>query len=60
MRPVLPIVLLFPIINQALHVRDFHGRWVLVNEDLGSQEAIVYPGLALYQATAGYVGPALH
>nr|XP_028959371.1 uncharacterized protein LOC103408004 [Malus domestica] len=25
----------------------------------GPQEAIVYPGLALYQATAGYVNPAL-
>lgn len=27
---------------------------------LGPQEVIVYPGLALYQATAGYVNPALH
>uniref|UniRef100_A0A2P2JE65 Uncharacterized protein MANES_14G016300 n=1 Tax=Rhizophora mucronata TaxID=61149 RepID=A0A2P2JE65_RHIMU len=44
----------------GLHVRDFHGRWVLVDEDLGPQEAIVYPGLALYQATAGYVNPALY
>ncbi|XP_034678840.1 uncharacterized protein LOC117909046 isoform X2 [Vitis riparia] len=44
----------------GLHVRDFHGRWILVDGDLGPQEAIVYPGLALYQATAGYVGPALH
>ncbi|GMP64773.1 hypothetical protein CsSME_00025893 [Camellia sinensis var. sinensis] len=44
----------------GLHIRDFHGRWVLVDEDLGPQEAIVYPGLALYQATAGYVSPALH
>ncbi|KAA8527163.1 hypothetical protein F0562_008608 [Nyssa sinensis] len=44
----------------GLHVRDFHGRWVLVDGDLGPQEAIVYPGLALYQATAGYVSPALH
>uniref|UniRef100_A0A5B6ZPV9 2-oxoglutarate (2OG) and Fe(II)-dependent oxygenase superfamily protein n=1 Tax=Davidia involucrata TaxID=16924 RepID=A0A5B6ZPV9_DAVIN len=43
----------------GLHVRDFHGRWVLVDGDLGPQEAIVYPGLALYQATAGYVSPAL-
>ena len=60
MRPVLPIVLLFSIIEPALHVRDFHGRWVLVNEDFSSQEAIVYPGLALYQATAGDVGTTLH
>ncbi|KAJ9139627.1 hypothetical protein P3X46_030345 [Hevea brasiliensis] len=44
----------------GLHVRDFHGRWVLVDGDLGPQEAIVYPGLALYQATAGYINPALH
>ncbi|KAK1582604.1 hypothetical protein Q3G72_016683 [Acer saccharum] len=44
----------------GLHVRDFHGRWVLVDGDLGPQEAVVFPGLALYQATAGYVNPALH
>ncbi|KAK8648207.1 hypothetical protein V6N13_128968 [Hibiscus sabdariffa] len=44
----------------GLHVRDFHGRWFIVDGDLGPQEAVVYPGLALYQATAGYVNPALH
>ncbi|KAK4420586.1 hypothetical protein Salat_2009100 [Sesamum alatum] len=44
----------------ALHIRDFHGHWVLVDGDLGPQEAIVYPGLALYQATAGYINPAMH
>lgn len=44
----------------GLHVRDFNGRWVVVDGDLGPQEAIVYPGLALYHATAGYVSPALH
>lgn len=44
----------------GLHVRDFHGHWMLVDGDLGPQEAIVYPGLALYQATAGYVSPAFH
>lgn len=44
----------------GLHVRDFQGRWILVDGDLGPQEAVVYPGLALYQATAGYVNPALH
>ncbi|XP_050145505.1 uncharacterized protein LOC126621145 isoform X1 [Malus sylvestris] len=43
----------------GLHIKDFQGRWVLVDENLGPQEAIVYPGLALYQATAGYVNPAL-
>lgn len=44
----------------GLHVRDYQGRWILVDGDLGPQEAVVYPGLALYQATAGYVNPALH
>lgn len=44
----------------GLHVRDFQGHWVLVDEDLGPQEAVVYPGLALYQATAGYINPAHH
>ncbi|XP_038690713.1 uncharacterized protein LOC119989337 isoform X2 [Tripterygium wilfordii] len=44
----------------GLHVRDFNGQWILVDGDLGPQEAIVFPGLALYQATAGYVNPALH
>lgn len=44
----------------GLHVRDQHGHWILVDGDLGPQEAIIYPGLALYQATAGYVSPALH
>ncbi|KAE8668872.1 BTB/POZ domain-containing protein [Hibiscus syriacus] len=44
----------------GFHVRDFHGQWILVDGDLGLQEAIVYPGLALYQATAGYVNPGIH
>ncbi|KAE8680071.1 2-oxoglutarate (2OG) and Fe(II)-dependent oxygenase superfamily protein isoform 1 [Hibiscus syriacus] len=44
----------------GLHVRDFHGQWFIVDGDLRPQEAVVYPGLALYQATAGYVNPALH
>ncbi|KAK8492222.1 hypothetical protein V6N13_056671 [Hibiscus sabdariffa] len=44
----------------GFHIRDFHGRWILVDGDLGPQEAVVYPGLALYQATAGYVNPGLH
>ena len=44
----------------GLHVRDFTGPWVLVDGDLGPQDAVVFPGLALYQATAGYVNPALH
>ncbi|ONK65570.1 uncharacterized protein A4U43_C07F38450 [Asparagus officinalis] len=44
----------------GLHIKDFHGHWVLVDGDLGPQDAIVYPGLALYQATAGYVNAALY
>ncbi|KAF6163504.1 hypothetical protein GIB67_002509 [Kingdonia uniflora] len=44
----------------GLHVRDFHGRMVLLDGELGPQEVIVYPGLALYQASAGAVSPALH
>ncbi|KAH9610730.1 hypothetical protein KSS87_002884 [Heliosperma pusillum] len=44
----------------GLHIRDFQGHWVLVDGDLGPQEAVIYPGLALYQATAGYINPALH
>ena len=44
----------------GLHVRDMHGQWILVDVDLGPQEAVVYPGLALYQATAGYVSPAVY
>ncbi|KAL1204831.1 hypothetical protein V5N11_017435 [Cardamine amara subsp. amara] len=44
----------------GLHIRDMHGQWILVDADLGPQEAVVYPGLALYQATAGYVSPAVH
>uniref|UniRef100_A0A1D1YDV1 Putative glycosyltransferase C06E1.7 n=1 Tax=Anthurium amnicola TaxID=1678845 RepID=A0A1D1YDV1_9ARAE len=44
----------------GLHIKDLHGRWILVDGDLGPQEAIVYPGLALHQATAGYVSPALY
>lgn len=44
----------------ALHIKDFQGRWILVDGELGPQEVILYPGLALYQATAGYVNPALH
>ncbi|KAM7269693.1 hypothetical protein ACFE04_025190 [Oxalis oulophora] len=43
----------------GLHIRDFQGRWVLVDGDLGPQEAVIFPGLALYQATAGYVNPAI-
>ncbi|XP_047943272.1 uncharacterized protein LOC125190114 isoform X2 [Salvia hispanica] len=44
----------------GLYIRDLHGHWVLVDGDLGPQEAIVYPGLALYQATAGYINPAMY
>ncbi|KAH7855794.1 hypothetical protein Vadar_028978 [Vaccinium darrowii] len=43
----------------GLYIRDFHGRWVLVDGDLGPHEVIVCSGLALYQATASYISPAL-
>ncbi|XP_074570893.1 uncharacterized protein LOC141827524 isoform X1 [Curcuma longa] len=44
----------------GMRVKDIHGRWILVDGDLGPQDAVVYPGLALYQATAGYVKPSVH
>ncbi|KAL4200896.1 hypothetical protein AMTRI_Chr02g213410 [Amborella trichopoda] len=43
----------------GLRIRDAHGQWLLVDGDLGPEDAVVYPGLALYQATAGYISPAL-
>jgi isopenicillin N synthase-like dioxygenase len=44
----------------GLQIRDLNGQWVLADSNLGPQEVVVYTGLALYQATAGYVGPSLH
>lgn len=44
----------------GLQIRDMQGRWLLVDGDLGPQDILLYPGLALYQATAGYISPALH
>ncbi|KAK3127085.1 hypothetical protein QOZ80_7AG0568100 [Eleusine coracana subsp. coracana] len=46
--------------RSGLYVKDMHGQWILVDGDLGPHEVIVYPGLALYQETAGYVNPAVH
>uniref|UniRef100_A0A7N0UQM9 Isopenicillin N synthase-like Fe(2+) 2OG dioxygenase domain-containing protein n=1 Tax=Kalanchoe fedtschenkoi TaxID=63787 RepID=A0A7N0UQM9_KALFE len=46
--------------KEGLLVKDFRGNWVLVDGDLGPQEVVIYPGLALYQATAGHVSPAMH
>ncbi|WOL05224.1 hypothetical protein Cni_G13951 [Canna indica] len=43
----------------GLHIKDLHGHWILVDGNLGPQDAIIYPGLALYQATAGHVSPAM-
>ena len=60
LRPVSPHRSVISHHKASLYVRDFHGYRVLVDEDLVSQEVIVYPRLALYQATVGYVGPALH
>lgn len=44
----------------GLHIKDLNGRWMLIDGDLSANEVVVYPGLALYQATAGYVNPALY
>ena len=44
----------------SLHQRDFQGHWVLVDGNFGPQEAIGYPSLTLYHATAGYVNLVLH
>lgn len=34
--------------RERLYISAFHGWWVLVDGDLGPQEVIVCPGLALY------------
>uniref|UniRef100_A0ACD5UN28 Uncharacterized protein n=3 Tax=Avena sativa TaxID=4498 RepID=A0ACD5UN28_AVESA len=46
--------------RSGLYIKDLHGRWILVDGDLGPHDIVVYPGLALYQETAGYVNPAVH
>ncbi|CAN6218882.1 unnamed protein product [Urochloa humidicola] len=46
--------------RSGLYVKDMHGRWILVDGDLGPHDVVVYPGLALYQETAGYVNPAAY
>ncbi|KAJ3709335.1 hypothetical protein LUZ61_013040 [Rhynchospora tenuis] len=46
--------------NPGLQIKDLNGQWVLADTNLGPQEVLVYPGLSLYQETAGYVVPALH
>jgi hypothetical protein len=46
--------------RSGLYVKDLHGRWILVDGDIGPHDVVVYPGLALYQETAGYVNPAVH
>jgi len=45
--------------RSGLYVKDMHGQWILVDGDLGPNDVVVYPGLALYQETAGYVNPAV-
>jgi isopenicillin N synthase-like dioxygenase len=44
----------------GIHVRDGSGRWFLADGDLGPQDMLLFSGLSLYQATAGYLSPALH
>uniref|UniRef100_A0A453BG20 Isopenicillin N synthase-like Fe(2+) 2OG dioxygenase domain-containing protein n=1 Tax=Aegilops tauschii subsp. strangulata TaxID=200361 RepID=A0A453BG20_AEGTS len=46
--------------RSGLYIKDFHGRWILVDGDLGPHDIVVYPGLALYQETSGYVNRAVH
>ncbi|XP_062188438.1 uncharacterized protein LOC133891717 isoform X1 [Phragmites australis] len=46
--------------RSGLYIKDLHGHWILVDGDLGPHDVVVYPGLALYQETAGYVNPAVH
>ncbi|KAF8700852.1 hypothetical protein HU200_034218 [Digitaria exilis] len=46
--------------RSCLYVKDMHGRWILVDGDLGPEDVVVYPGLALHQETAGYVNPAVY
>ncbi|KAL6862154.1 hypothetical protein ACP4OV_016803 [Aristida adscensionis] len=46
--------------RSGLYIKDLHGRWILVDGDLGPHDVVVYPGLALYQETAGYINPAVH
>ncbi|KAG6557680.1 hypothetical protein Mapa_000444 [Marchantia paleacea] len=44
----------------GMHIRDMNGRWILADGDLGPADMVLYSGLSLYQATAGYLSPALH
>ncbi|KAM3365905.1 hypothetical protein ACQJBY_015485 [Aegilops geniculata] len=46
--------------QHGLYIKDLHGCWILVDGDLGPHDIVVYPGLALYQETSGYVNPAVH
>lgn len=44
----------------GFYVRDVQGRWILADADLGPSEMVLYTGLSLYQATAGFLTPAIH
>ncbi|KAJ4749141.1 2-oxoglutarate (2OG) and Fe(II)-dependent oxygenase superfamily protein [Rhynchospora pubera] len=46
--------------SPGLHIKDLNGCWLLADTNLGPHDVLVYPGLSLYQETAGYVMPALH
>ncbi|KAJ4757020.1 2-oxoglutarate (2OG) and Fe(II)-dependent oxygenase superfamily protein [Rhynchospora pubera] len=46
--------------SPGLHIKDLNGCWLLADTNLGPHDVLVYPGLSLYQETAGYVVPALH
>ncbi|KAL2622055.1 hypothetical protein R1flu_002260 [Riccia fluitans] len=44
----------------GIHIRDMNGRWILADAELGPADMVLYTGLSLYQATAGYLSPAMH
>jgi isopenicillin N synthase-like dioxygenase len=46
--------------KSGLQIRDLQGRWIVVDADLGPQDMVLYSGLSLYQATGGYLSPAVH
>jgi isopenicillin N synthase-like dioxygenase len=44
----------------GLQIRDLQGHWIIVDAELGPQDMVLYSGLSLYQATGGYLPPAVH
>ncbi|CAI7903052.1 unnamed protein product, partial [Closterium sp. NIES-54] len=44
----------------GLYIRDPQNQWLLADANLGPNDLILITGLTLYQATGGYVSPALY